>query len=231
VLDDIAAVEAGFAGAKSSPNGRLKVDMVMSIGRQLLIPHLAYFQRRFPGIVLTLNLSDRTADVVEEGLACAIRTGVISDSATLVARPLGRFRWITCASPAYLERHCAPRNLDELEHHECIGYANNGTSRALDWEFVMNGKAQGHTPCGRLFLNDTEAYVVCGLEGLGIIQAGDFLLKPYIAAGTLVPVLTDYVSPTILVSMVYARHRQLSPIVRTFHEWVSGLFKASPPFQ
>jgi LysR family transcriptional regulator for bpeEF and oprC len=231
VLDDIAAVGAGFAGAKSSPAGRLKVDVVMSIGRQLLIPHLADFQRRFPSIVLTLNLSDRTADVVEEGLACAIRTGVVPDSATLVARPLGQFHWVTCASPDYLERAGAPGDLEDLAGHACIGYAGHRTGRPLDWVFLKDGEIHRHTPSGTLFLSDAEAYVACALEDLGIIHAGDFLLNQHVAAGSLVPLLTDYTSPAIPVSMVYARHRQLSPVVRTFHAWVSELFGASPLFQ
>ncbi len=231
VLDDIATVEAGFAGAKDSPTGRLKVDVAMSIGRQLLIPKLAEFQHRFPNIVLTLNLSDRTADIVEEGLACAIRTGEVLDSATLVARPLGRFRWVTGAAPAYLDRTGMPRTLEELAHHDCVGYTSHRTGRALDWTFLKNGQTHHHTPAGRLFLNDAEAYVASGVEGVGIVQAGHYLIEPLVAAGALVPVLDDYASPSIPVSMVYARHRQLSPVVRTFHAWVSALFKASPAFR
>lgn len=231
VLDDMTLVEAGFLGAKHSPAGRLKVDVAMSIGRELIIPRLSEFRAAYPQVTLLLNLSDRTADVVEEGLACAIRTGTPEDSATLIARPLGAFRWQTCASPKYLRRYGEPADLDELKGHECLAYSSSRTGRSMDWEFLQGSQLVRHSPNGHLFFNDADSYAAAGAEGLGLIQAGTFLLEPYLRSGALEPVLKQYTSRPVPVSMVYARHRELSPVVRAFHNWVQKLFSMSPLFE
>ncbi|NJF84438.1 LysR family transcriptional regulator, partial [Salmonella enterica subsp. enterica serovar Anatum] len=36
---------------------------------------------------------------------------------SLVARPLGRFRWVTCASPDYLREHGVPPSPEALSQH------------------------------------------------------------------------------------------------------------------
>jgi len=223
-------MESSFA-AKGVPSGRLKIDVAMSIGRQFLIPNLPAFQVAFPRITLVLNLGDRTADVVEEGLSCAIRTGDVEDSATLIARPLGAFRWQTCASPDYLATHGRPADISDLTRHRCLGYVHSRTGRILDWRFLDERGEQRHTPDGGLYVNDAESYAACGAKGLGIVQAGDYLFQPFIERGELVPVLDQYGSQPIPVSMLYARHQRFSPVVRAFHDWVRGIFDASGLFE
>ncbi|WP_240336279.1 LysR substrate-binding domain-containing protein, partial [Klebsiella aerogenes] len=75
------------------------------------MPHLDEFCRLYPDIYLTIGVSDRQVDLVQEGVDCVIRTGELNNS-TLVARPLGRFRWVTCASPDYLREYGIPQSPD-----------------------------------------------------------------------------------------------------------------------
>lgn len=230
ILDDIAAVEASFPGVGGTPSGHLKVELVMSIGRQIIIPRLDEFRARCPEVRLTLHLGDRTVDLVEEGLSCAIRTGELADSSTLVGRRLGEFRWMTCASPSYLQKHGEPRDVEELQSHECIGYALSSSGRVLDWQFELDGKTTRFTPGARLIVNDAESYVDCGTAGLGIVRAGSYLLSPLVRNGSLLTVLAGYTSPSVPVSMVYARNRHLSPAVRAFYDWTAELFRNMPGF-
>jgi LysR family transcriptional regulator for bpeEF and oprC len=228
ILDDLESVEASFPGRTGKPSGHLKVDMVMSIGRQIVLPQLHDFRDRFPDIVLTLRLGDRMVDVVEEGLGCAIRSGILPDSPTLVARKLGAFQWMTCASPAYLEKFGEPRNVEALRAHECIGYALSRGGRVLDWEFTTADETIQFTPRGHLFVSDTNSYVDCGVAGLGIVRAGSYVMTPLIRARRLVPILTQFGAPSVPVSVVYARNRHLAPAVRAFVDWTSELFRKSP---
>lgn len=230
ILDDIAAVEASFPGTDGTPSGHLKVELVMSIGRQVIIPRLDEFRARCPDVRLTLHLGDRTVDLVEEGLSCAIRTGELADSSTLVGRRLGEFRWMTCASPGYLERHGEPQDVEALQAHECIGYALSRSGRVLDWEFEHASETSRFTPGARLVVNDADSYVDCGVAGLGIVRAGSYLLNPLVREGRLRQVLAHCTAPPVPVSMVYARNRHLSPAVRAFHEWAAQLFRDMPGF-
>lgn len=74
-----------------------------------------------------IGVSDRQVDLVQEGVDCVIRTGELTDS-TLVARPLGRFRWVTCASPDYLREYGIPETPEALSQHRAIHYfSGSGT--------------------------------------------------------------------------------------------------------
>lgn len=230
ILDEVDEVEASFPGVAGKPRGRLKVDAVTSLCKAVLIPKLQEFQAQYPDIELTLALSDRTVDLVQEGVDCALRAGSLTDSSTLVGRQIGAFEWLTCASPAYLAKYGEPADVAALRTHKTIGYTLSRTGRTLEWEFIADGESEHFQPSGSLFLNDTESYVACGVEGLGIIRAGSYLLQPLVKAGKLKPVLTQYQAPSVPVSLLYARNRHLSPTVRAFYEWTVARFAESPYF-
>lgn len=230
IIDAIDSAEAGFPGVAGKPAGKLKVDAPTSLARAVLIPALRDFRRRYPDIELTLALGDRPVDIVHEGVDCAIRTGVLADSSTLVGRRLGSFEWIVAASPTYLDAFGEPMDLSSLRDHEVVGYTLSQTGRPMEWDFVVDGEPQHFQPTGHLFVNDTESYIACGVEGLGIVRAGNFLMLPHIEAGRLRRVLAGYASPRVPVSMLYARNRHLAPTVRVFFDWALALFTASPLF-
>ncbi len=93
--------ESTLSESVARPQGRLRVDMPAGIAHFIVMPHLPDFYRRYPDIYLMIGVSDRQVDLIQEGVDCVIRTGELNNS-SLVARPLGRFRWVTCASPDYL---------------------------------------------------------------------------------------------------------------------------------
>ncbi|WP_283811582.1 LysR substrate-binding domain-containing protein [Pseudomonas bharatica] len=62
------------------------------------------------------------------------------------------------------------------------------------------------------------------MNGCGLIQVSRFRVEEYLASGQLVKVLADWPSPGLPVSVLYPYHRQLSPRVKVFVEWVSALY-------
>jgi DNA-binding transcriptional LysR family regulator len=93
--------ESTLSESVARPQGRLRVDMPAGIAHFIVMPHLPDFYRRYPDIYLMIGVSDRQVDLIQEGVDCVIRTEL--NNSSLVARPLGRFRWVTCASPDYLQ--------------------------------------------------------------------------------------------------------------------------------
>ncbi len=107
ILALIDQAESSLSDSVSRPQGRLRVDMPAGIAHHIVMPQLNDFYRLYPDIYLMIGVSDRQVDLVQEGVDCVIRTGELNNS-TLVARPLGRFRWVTCASPGYLREYGIP---------------------------------------------------------------------------------------------------------------------------
>ncbi|MDA0575281.1 LysR family transcriptional regulator [Burkholderia gladioli] len=224
ILGEIASAERALLSEAHAPRGRVRVDLPGVIGRACVLPRLAAFEARYPEIELVLGLSDRPADLIHEGIDCVIRTGELADS-SLVARRLGELAWITCASPRYLERHGEPASIDALGEHRIVNYLSNATGRPLDWRFRVDGEARAITLPSRYAVNETEAYLQCALEGLGLIQISAFAAAAYLRSGRLREVLADLRCASVPVSIVYPQAR-VNAAVRTFIDWVSSAVTA-----
>lgn len=225
LLADIEAVESSFPGRAGQPRGCLRVDMTLSLARLVVFPRVHEFQALYPDVELTLTVSDRTVELIQEGIDCVIRAGTPEDSPVLVARRIGAFEWVTCASPEYLERRGTPTTLEDLANHEAVGYLPTRTSRTLEWHFVVDGEVRSVRMRERLIVNDTDGYVACGLEGLGLIRAGSYMVQQHLASGRLQQVLADYPSPAVPLSILYPQNRHLSPTVRAFADWVAEVVR------
>lgn len=229
LLADVEAVESSFPGSAGKPRGRLRVDMTLSLARLVVLPSIKDFQSRFPDVELTLTMSDRTVELVQEGIDCVIRTGTPEDSSTLVAKRIGGFDWITCASPEYLALHGTPKSLEDLAGHQAVGYLSSRTARSMEWHYVVDGEDRCIRLPERLIVNDTDAYVACALEGLGIIRAGSYMVIQHLMSGRLQPILTDYSAPSVPLSVIYPKNRHLSPTVRAFVDWVADVVREAEP--
>lgn len=229
LLADLEAIEASFPGSAGRPRGRLRVDMTLSLARLVVLPRIKDFQARFPDVELTLTVADRTVELVQEGIDCVIRAGTPEDSPTLVAKRIGVFEWVTCASPEYLQRHGTPKTLEDLADHQAVGYLSSRTARTLEWNFVVDGESRSIRMREQLIVNDTDAYVVCGLEGLGLIRPGSYMVLPHLRSGRLRPVLTDYTAPAVPLSVIYPKNRHLSPTVRAFVDWIAEVLREAEP--
>jgi len=227
LLADIEAVEASFPGSAGQPRGRLRVDMTLSLARLVVLPVIKDFQSRFPDVELTLTAADRTVELVQEGIDCVIRAGTPEDSPTLVAKRIGAFEWVTCASPEYLALHGTPASLDALADHESVGYLSSRTGRSLDWNYVVDGESRSIRMRERLVVNDTDAYVECGLQGLGLIRPGSYMALPHLKTGRLQRVLTEYRAPAVPLSVIYPKNRHLSPTVRAFVDWIGDVVRVA----
>jgi LysR family transcriptional regulator for bpeEF and oprC len=226
ILSDIAHAESGLLVDASTPHGRIRAGMPGVIGRAIVLPRLREFEQLFPGIELTLVLSDRPVDLIYDGIDCVIRTGELTDS-TLTARRLGQLSWLTCAAPRYLKECGEPDTVAALSAHRAVNYLSNATGRPLDWRFNVDGENVSMTMPGRFAVNETEAYLQCGLEGLGLIQLSEFVASPYLETGRLKEVLASARSAPVPVSIVYPDGRNANAAIKAFVDWIIRIFPQS----
>jgi LysR family transcriptional regulator for bpeEF and oprC len=225
ILAEVEETESALAHTKSSPRGRLRVDVPVTFGRRVLVPAQPDFFARYPDIRLEVGCSDRSVDLIEEGVDCVVRGGVQPDS-TLVARRVGMVDFVSCATPAYLERHGVPTHPRDLVRHRCISYFSSKTGRIFGWNFSKDGERIDLQLDGFVALNDGEAYLEAGLAGLGIVQVSPFMVKDAFANGRLIRVLSDWQIEPLPVWIMYPQNRRLSAKVRVFVEWIADLFSA-----
>ncbi|MGH8783370.1 LysR family transcriptional regulator [Paraburkholderia sp.] len=227
ILADVEETEASFQSGNKKPHGKLRIDMPGSLGKLIVIPSLCEFHTRYPDIDLQLGLTDRPVDLLQEGVDCVLRVGALQDS-SLVARRIGLFEGVTCASPDYIQRAGMPQTLDDLEQHKAVNYFSSRTGRVLDWAFLVDGKEVEVKMKGIVSVNDADAYVTCGLEGFGLIQPARFMVLPALQSGKLVEVLPHLKPLPMPISAVYPHSKHLSSKVRVFVDWIAELFDRCP---
>jgi DNA-binding transcriptional LysR family regulator len=226
LVADMEDMEQQFLPAHGQVSGRLKVDVPSRIARRLIAPALPGFFERHPAIELELGSSDRAVDLVLEGVDCALRVGPLASS-SLVARPLGHFTLINCASPAYLARHGTPRTPVDLPHHMAVNYASPTSGRAAPWEWQRDGETASLRMRSQVAANNAETYIACALAGLGLIQIPAYDVREHLAAGELVEVLPDARAEPLPVQLVYPHRRNLSRRVQAFAGWLETLLSDS----
>jgi DNA-binding transcriptional LysR family regulator len=221
ILDDVEDAEGAFSGAV--PKGTLRVEVQGTIARHFLMPGLPQFFARYPDI--DMSESDRWVDVVREGVDCVLRYGALQDS-DLVARTVTTLERITCAAPAYLERHGCPQTPDDLASHRTVGLRSLTSGALTPFEFVLPQGLVRMDVTASLSVTGTESFLDGVLLGLGLAQMPVFHVERDIAEGRLRRILPEYPVPGGPVSVLYPRSRQLSPRVRVFIDWIVQRFSA-----
>ena len=225
IIDDIEDAEGAFSGAL--PKGLLRLEVQGTLARFFLMPGLPEFFAQYPDIEISMSESDRWVDLVHEGVDCALRWGTLPDS-DLSAKRLGMAERLTCASPDYLSRYGHPHTLDALEGHRMVGIRLLTTGAVTPLDFVVDGKIRSIALPATLSVTGPESYLLGTRLGLGLAQMPRFHIEEDLRRDSLVPVLTDLPPPSIPVSVLYPRSRQLSPRVRVFIDWLAKQFSTGP---
>jgi DNA-binding transcriptional LysR family regulator len=190
VLAEAAAADALAADQLTEPRGKLRASLPVHFGRRCALPILLDLARQHPSLELDLSFSDRIADLAEEGIDLAIRTGELDDRAGLIARRVARQRMVVCASPGYLERHGRPESIEDLGLHQAIIYRRSG--RVNPWLFPRCGKPPAEAmPVHRLRLDDLDAIADAAAAGMGIAWLPSWLVRDHVQAGALLELLPD----------------------------------------
>jgi len=227
ILAEISETEAAMAGAGRGPRGKLRVDMPATIGKWVVTPHLYRFHELYPDVELIVGYGDKLVDLIQDGVDCVIRMGMLEES-SLVAKRIGNARIVTCASPAYLERHGIPKTLEELAGHRAVNYVSARTGRTFPFEYNVGDEVVKVQMKSVLAVNDGSVYINAGALGHGIIQPSRFMVSELIRQGALREILEDFESPSTPLSVVYPHRRNLSSRLRAFVDWVSEIAHKNP---
>ncbi len=188
ILADLRETEQMISD-RSSPRGRLRVTTSIQYGRLSLVPLLGEFIRRYPGILLDVNLTDTIVNIAAGQADVGIRFGPVTDEA-LTARKLGETRKVIVASPEYLARRGTPQVPEDLHDHDCLGF--NFKRAAPTWPFRKDGLDYRLTIKGSVEANNGETLGQLAAEGVGITRVGTQTVEDAIRSGQLVPLLEEF---------------------------------------
>lgn len=213
ILEDMeAARQSGRAAVKL--RGTLRVTAPVGFGSTHLVAPMLDFMAANPDLTLTVAVSDRWVDLIEEGYDLAIRIGEpLPDNPGWVVHPLRPLRFVVCAAPGYLATCGTPTEPADLTRLACLtdtrhpGDVWHLTGPLGEIEVAVRGGLKTDNAILR-----REA----ARRGCGIVLIPEFLVEDDIAAGRLVRLLPDYVPPVLRLDVVCPAHRAVSPKVRCF---------------
>ena len=218
LLADLANAEASVSAGGVKASGYLRITAPAGFGRRHVAPLVPAFVAQHPDVKVSLNLSDRLVDIVNEGFDCAVRVGDLPDS-SLVSVRLADNRRLCVATPQYLTRAGTPQHPHELARHDCL-ILSSDASQTRGWAFTIDGEVSHLRPNGRLDCNDGQVLHDWCLAGLGIAWRSMWEVESQLASGELVSVLSAFAAPPNGIHAVFAQRKHLPLRVRL---WVDYL--------
>ena len=167
LLEMMALTRDELLHRSQEPSGRLRMTAPQGIGSVELPSLLTDFMRRYPEVQISLELSNRVLDMVEEGLDLALRVGTIADP-NLIVRKLQRIDLVVCATPTYWQQHGMPSHPNDLASHDALTLSIFGTHP--EWRFKVNGKSHSVALRSRMDASDPVALMQMALQGMGVAR-------------------------------------------------------------
>ncbi|BBP75269.1 transcriptional regulator [Pseudomonas sp. Ost2] len=213
-----------LARLKDDIAGPVRMTVPVSLGETFFDGLLLEFSRDYPDVQIELDLNNGFRDLAREGFDLAIRTEVGSDE-RLVARPLLVMTELTCASPAYLERHGEPRTPQELASHRCL--LNSHYSGREEWQYHREHELLRVRVAGPFASNHYSLLKKAALVGAGIARLPSYVLPAELADGRLRWLLRDYRTRDMPLYLVHPYQGGLPRRTQVLADYLIGWFKRS----
>lgn len=218
LLADLANAEASVSAGGVKASGHLRVTAPAGFGRRHVAPLVPRFLALHPDVNVSLNLSDRVVDIVNESYDCAVRVGDLPDS-SLVSLRLADNRRLCVATPAYLARAGTPRHPAELSRHQCLTLSSDA-SQTRGWAFTVDGAVTHLRPSGRVDCSDGQVLHDWCVAGLGLAWRSTWEVEGQVARGELVSVLDDFAAPPNGIYAVFPQRKHLPLRVRLWIDYL-----------
>lgn len=214
ILHEFHNAEAAVSLGGIRASGHIRVTAPAGFGRRHVAPLVASFVTLHPEVTLSLDLSDRLVDIVNESIDVAVRIGQLDDSSLVDVRLADNQR-VVVASPDYLARRGVPQHPDALQQHDCLTLGS-GSSQARGWLFTIDGKPRAVRVTGALECNDGAVLHEWSLQGYGLAWRSMWEVAAEIESGRLVRVLDAFQAPDNAIHALYPQRRHLPLRVRMF---------------
>jgi DNA-binding transcriptional LysR family regulator len=186
-LDDLQDQLSGERGALAGP---VRVSAPLDLGRNYVAPTIDALMRLYPGLAVSLVLSDTLLELTAEGIDLAVRYGRLPDSA-LKLRRISSNRRVPVAAPAYLDRVGRPQKPQDLKDLNCMALLRGGGRFDL-WPFRVEGTRMSVKVTGDRDVNDGDLLRRWAIEGAGVVLKSAWDVAHDLQAGRLEALLVAF---------------------------------------
>lgn len=188
-----------------------------------LIPRLADFRRRHPGIDIRISADTRLVDLERGRFDAAVRYLQDRDAPATALRLFGE-TVVPVVSPALLKRSGKPlAKPADLAHHVLLAYEDEDQRRPwLSWPVWLEmAGVPALRPAGSIAFNQYEPTIRAALDGQGVALAMLALVDGLLAQGKLVAPLPQRFSNPRSYYLLLADRAAANPAVDAFRRWLA----------
>ncbi|KGJ87026.1 LysR family transcriptional regulator [Colwellia psychrerythraea] len=221
IASDLDQASRAVNDLQQKPTGNLRVSMTVGFAECCILPLIPSFIAQYPDIKLSLEMTGRVVDLVEENVDIAIRTGRLRDS-NLIALKLVDNNFLLCASPQYIADNGSPDSPFKLMEYDCIRYEYSGWR---NW-FIMDEKPTKLAINSSLTIRSINGQKQLILNHAGLALMPEWAVKDELENGSLVQVLKQHTfSPYESLSSTYAiysKRELVSAKIRVFLDFIKA---------
>jgi DNA-binding transcriptional LysR family regulator len=152
-LSDIRNATQAVADHNRKPTGTLRFSCSLAGGRQLLMPFVFEYLRRYNEMKVEIVTEGRLIDIIKDGFDAGVRLAEAVPQ-DMIAMPLGpHTRHVVVGAPSYFANRPRPIAPADLTDHECIR-ARHSSGALYRWEFERHGEAMRIDVPGSLTLDE-----------------------------------------------------------------------------
>ncbi|WP_235973952.1 LysR family transcriptional regulator [Parasphingopyxis marina] len=217
----LAMKEAAYASPEGQQDilvkpGQISIACSEAIGSLWLTPQLNSLKSLLPELTIGLHCDFNLSNDLSESADISIVFTMPSDDDLIISR-LGTLHFMCYASNEYIERHGAPRSLEDLRNHNFIEQDAPGMNASMR-DFLVGGG--GETNFVTLRTNSSPALYFTVANGSGIAAMPTYFSH---IAPKLRPI---DIGARLRFDMHYCYHRDArnSPSVRTAIDWLKSAF-------
>lgn len=189
-----------LAEGKSASGGRIVVAGPSGFGHHVLNPFMMEFIARHPDMRPSLLLSERSVNLIEDGIDVAIRIGPQKDSG-LVIKPLGELEECLVSAPTLLNKHPAIAHPSALIQLPRVALSMPSTR-----QLHLQAKGRTHVESAEPVyeVDSSLALRDALLAGAGYGAIHEYLVRDALQSGKLVRLLDTWSLPVWPVSALFA---------------------------
>lgn len=217
VFNKLSLVEQRIVDSKVSPEGPLRITTTVAFGSVWLTSRMHEFLKLYPGIDVSLVLSDDDLDLSMREADVAIRM-VPPTQGDLIQRQLMRMPYKVFGSPEYLKRHGIPKSISDLDDHKLVVYGEDAHPpiERVNW-LLEEGMPKGQTRHATLRVNNIYGIFRAVEGGLGIGALPDYMHRE---SSKLVEVLPELEGPYINAYFVYPEELRNMKRIAAFRDYL-----------
>lgn len=194
------------------PVGVVRIVAALVVINSVLLPRLKNFNQKYPNIVIELYAEAGFSDIIAQKFDAGVRVGEDLQEGMIATKISNEFEMALVCSQDYAQKYGIPKNLEELNLHNCIVY-RYGTGELADYTLQIDNKLVDFKPNPKWIFNDSLSVFKAVELGLGIAYSSYDLVKDEIKKGNFIRLFPEY-SIKYDGLYLYYPHRELTKALR-----------------